>query len=213
MSGNLQDFTLRKKTFSRKFRGPKKSVFSSYSFEICSSDSRNSFSRSSSIGSDPGIMEIPWFLNPTYDHSRFTLGVVFSYFFTSGAWIFAFLTSDSDSSSKTVCIASWRGPKSWHWPLSVYPFPVNFGVLKIQLFQLIPSNFTHPITKTASPGPAASVPTQGSWKFDDLLWQMLKAKSLSVYPSGSVFPIFSPLELGFLHFWAQIRIPHEKLYI
>ena len=58
MSGNLRDFTLRIIKFSCNFRGPKKSVFSSYSFEICSSDSRNSFSGSSSIGADPGIMEI-----------------------------------------------------------------------------------------------------------------------------------------------------------
>ena len=72
-SGNLQDFTLCKISFSKKFRGGKNSDFSSYSFEIHSSDSRNSFSRSSSIGSDPGIMEIRWFLNPVYDHSRFTL--------------------------------------------------------------------------------------------------------------------------------------------
>ena len=28
-----------------------------------------------------------------------------------------------------------------------------------------------------------------------------------------VFPMFSPLELGILHFCPQIRIPHEKLYI
>ena len=49
---------------------------------------------------------------------------------------------------------------------------MNFGilgVLKSQIFQLIPSRFAPPIAETASPGPVVSVPTQGSWTFLDFV--------------------------------------------
>ena len=45
----------------------------------------------------------------------------------------------------------------------------KIGILKSELFQVTPSKFAHPIAETASPGPVVSVPTQGSWKFDDFL--------------------------------------------
>ncbi len=41
--------------------------------------------------------------------------------------------------------------------------------LIFRFFRFTPLNFHHLIAETASPGPEVSVPTPGSWKYDDLL--------------------------------------------
>ena len=44
-----------------------------------------------------------------------------------------------------------------------------FKSFNFQFFHVTPLNFHHLIAEIASPGPVVSVPTLGSWKYDDLL--------------------------------------------
>ena len=50
----------------------------------------------------------------------------------------------------------------------------SFEFLKFQFFHVTPSNSVCLVTKTASSGPEVSVPTLGSWKYDDLTCKMTK---------------------------------------
>ena len=54
---------------------------------------------------------------------------------------------------------------------------ICFGFFKFQFFHVTPSNFACLIVKTASPGPIVSVPTLGSWKYDDLICKIPKNSS------------------------------------
>ena len=44
----------------------------------------------------------------------------------------------------------------------------------VGFFRFTPLNFHHLIAETASPGPEVSVPTLGSWKYDDLICKIPK---------------------------------------
>ena len=53
-----------------------------------------------------------------------------------------------------------------------YKFQYCFEILKfliVRFFRFTPLNFHHLIAETASPGPEVSVPTLGSWKYDDVI--------------------------------------------
>ena len=58
----------------------------------------------------------------------------------------------------------------------------NFEMFKLELFHVTPSNFKCLILKAASPGPEVSVPTLGSWKYDDLICKIQEN------PPGGFFP-------------------------
>ena len=58
---------------------------------------------------------------------------------------------------------------------------VIFKISKFQFVHVTPSNFACLIVKTASPGPIVSVPTLGSWKYDDLICKIPKN------PPGGIF--------------------------
>ena len=59
---------------------------------------------------------------------------------------------------------------------SLYIFG-NFWNVWILVFHVTPSNFVCLVVKTSSPGPIVSVPTLGSWEYDDFIWKWLRKPS------------------------------------
>ena len=63
---------------------------------------------------------------------------------------------------------------------------ITFQKIEILKFQFSTEHsltFPHLIAKTASPGPIISVPTLGSWEYDDFKWKMRKTlRGVNYFP-------------------------------
>ncbi len=65
-----------------------------------------------------------------------------------------------------------------------------FELINFQFVYVTPSNFAFLIAKTVSSGPIVSVPTTGSWKYDDLMFKIPKTLRGGVFVLPSVYPTF-----------------------
>ena len=79
-------------------------------------DSKNSFSRSSCIGSDPGLLTNPTKLKIKHEKTRFRTFLNSNVLdFPSRRRARSILTWKSDSSCQTVHIVSWKGQNYANW--------------------------------------------------------------------------------------------------